>query len=56
VPARVQHDHELRLEHYNESLRMLHAIAPTHPLIKRLADELRSCPLAVDVRSINGWD
>jgi (p)ppGpp synthase/HD superfamily hydrolase len=44
VPAHVQHDHQLRIEHYTESLRMLQAIAPKHPLVNRLANELRNCP------------
>jgi (p)ppGpp synthase/HD superfamily hydrolase len=44
VPAHVQHDHQLRIEHYTETLRMLQAIAPRHPLVNRLADELRNCP------------
>jgi (p)ppGpp synthase/HD superfamily hydrolase len=50
VPAHVQHDHQLRIEHYTESLRMLQAIAPRHPLVNRLADELRTCPTAATTR------
>lgn len=50
MPAHVQHDHQLRIEHYTESLRMLQAIAPTHPLVNRLADELRSCPTTATTR------
>jgi len=46
LPAHLQHDHELRIEHYNESLRMLQAIAASHPLIERLATELRNFPFA----------
>jgi len=50
VPAHLQHEHQLRIEHYNESLRMLRAIAPRHPLINRLANELRNCPTATTTR------
>jgi len=25
---------------------MLHGIAPAHPLVKRLAEDLRDCPIA----------
>jgi (p)ppGpp synthase/HD superfamily hydrolase len=46
VPARLQHDLHLRLEHYHASLRMLCAVAPAHPLVTRLAEELRACPIA----------
>jgi (p)ppGpp synthase/HD superfamily hydrolase len=46
VPARLQHDLHLRLEHYHASLRMLRGIAPAHPLVTRLAEELRDCPIA----------
>jgi len=42
MPAHIQHTYQLRLEHYNQSLRMLQRIAPTHPLITRLANELRT--------------
>jgi (p)ppGpp synthase/HD superfamily hydrolase len=50
VPAHLQHDHQLRIEHYNESLRMLKAVAPRHPLINRLANELRSWPTGATSR------
>lgn len=50
VPAHLQHDHQLRIEHYKESLRMLRAIAPRHPLINRLANELRNCPTGTTTR------
>jgi hypothetical protein len=46
----VQHDHQLSVEHYTESLRMLQAIAPRHPLVNRLANELRNCPTAATTR------
>lgn len=50
VPAHAQHDHQLRIEHYNESVRMLQAIAAGHPLVNRLANELRACPIAATPR------
>jgi (p)ppGpp synthase/HD superfamily hydrolase len=37
---------EMRLEHYHESLGMLQRLAPQHPLVRRLADELEARPLA----------
>jgi (p)ppGpp synthase/HD superfamily hydrolase len=37
--------HQLRLEHYDKSLRMLQDVASEHPLVKRLADELDACTL-----------
>jgi (p)ppGpp synthase/HD superfamily hydrolase len=45
VSARLQHDLHLRLEHYHASLRMLRAVAPAHPLVTRLAEELHHCPI-----------
>lgn len=50
VPAHLQHDHQLRIEHYTESLRMLQAVAPRHPLVNGLANELRNCPTAATTR------
>jgi (p)ppGpp synthase/HD superfamily hydrolase len=44
---RLERYHQLRLEHYNKSLRMLLDIAPRHPLVTRLADELANYPIAV---------
>jgi hypothetical protein len=41
---RLERSHELRLEHYHKSLRMLQDVAPEHPLVTRLADELASYP------------
>lgn len=38
--------HEMRLEHYHESLSMLQRVAPRHLLVKRLASELGDCPIA----------
>jgi len=45
APKTTQHDHEMRLEHYHESLRMLQDIAAGHPLVKRLANELHGHPM-----------
>jgi hypothetical protein len=39
--------HEMRFEHYQESLRMLQRVAPRHPLVTRLANELESCPITI---------
>jgi hypothetical protein len=36
----------LQIEHYHESLEMLRTVAPDHPLVHRLAEELATCPLA----------
>jgi (p)ppGpp synthase/HD superfamily hydrolase len=49
LPAHLLHDLHLRLEHYHASLHMLHAVAPAHPLVRRLADELRDCPLTAQL-------
>jgi hypothetical protein len=38
----VEHDQQMRIEHYQESLLMLQRIAPQHPLVTRLANELES--------------
>jgi len=46
MPAHLLHDLHLRLEHYHASLRMLHGVAPAHPLVERLAADLRDCPVA----------
>jgi hypothetical protein len=44
---RLDHSFQLRLEHYHESLRMLEQVAPGHPLVRRLANELDSHPIGV---------
>ncbi len=36
---------QLRLEHYRESLGMLEQVAPRHPLVQRLAEEIERCPV-----------
>jgi len=43
---RLNRYHQQRLEHYRESLRMLGGVAPQHPLVDRLADELDNYPTA----------
>jgi (p)ppGpp synthase/HD superfamily hydrolase len=43
----LAHDHQMRLEHYHESLSMLQHVVAQHPLTQRLADELRACPITV---------
>jgi hypothetical protein len=47
VWGHLEHFEQLRLEHYEESLRMLQRIAPRHPLVRGLAEELDNCPVAV---------
>lgn len=37
----------MRLEHYQQSLRMLQRVAPRHPLVTGLADELDHCPITI---------
>jgi len=44
--ARSEHLRRLQIEHYHESLWMLRSVAPLHPLVDRLGDELADCPLA----------
>jgi (p)ppGpp synthase/HD superfamily hydrolase len=43
----LEHNHQLRLEHYRRSLRMLQRVVPGHPLVKRLASDLDYCPTAI---------
>lgn len=38
---------QIRLEHYQESLEMLHRVAPRHALVERLAKELDHFPIAI---------
>jgi (p)ppGpp synthase/HD superfamily hydrolase len=40
-------DHEMRLEHYHESLIMLQHVAAGHPLVAQLATELDNCPITM---------
>jgi hypothetical protein len=49
VRGRNLQDHadELRVEHCRESLAMLQEIAPRHPLVVALAEELDRCPIGL---------
>ena len=38
--ARIERSHQLRLEHYHKSLRMLQDVTPHNPLVTRLANDL----------------
>ncbi len=42
--SRREQHRRLQLEHYHESLDMLRNVAPHHPLVRRLADELAGVP------------
>jgi (p)ppGpp synthase/HD superfamily hydrolase len=39
----LETQHELRREHYRASLAMLRKVAPQHPLVAKLEEELQSC-------------
>jgi (p)ppGpp synthase/HD superfamily hydrolase len=41
----LDHDHQMRLEHYHESLKMLRLVVAHHPLTQRLAEDLLACPI-----------
>ena len=43
VARQLERHERMRLEHYDESLRMLRRVAPRHPLVKRLERELDAC-------------
>jgi hypothetical protein len=43
----LDHDHQMRLEHYHASLNMLQHVVAHHPLTQRLADELSACPIVL---------
>ncbi len=45
--VRLVHHVRLRLEHYEQSLRMLQHSAAGHPLVARLADELNTRPIEI---------
>jgi HD domain len=45
---------QTRLEHYQASLVMLQRVAPRHPLVERLADELDNLPIAIRRDAIGG--
>jgi hypothetical protein len=40
-----EHDHQMRLEHYRQSLVMLQQVIPGHPLVTRLLHELDTCSI-----------
>ncbi|HYH89042.1 MAG TPA: HD domain-containing protein, partial [Solirubrobacteraceae bacterium] len=42
--SRREHHRRVQLEHYHESLELLRTVAPHHPLVHRLADELAGVP------------
>jgi (p)ppGpp synthase/HD superfamily hydrolase len=45
VCVHLEYFQQLRLEHFQQSLRMLQLVAPRHPLVRRLAEELDNCPV-----------
>jgi hypothetical protein len=42
----LEQQHEMRLEHYTETLVMLERVMPGHPLVEQLADALDQCSTA----------
>jgi (p)ppGpp synthase/HD superfamily hydrolase len=42
-PGRLHHHRQMRMEHYRESLGMLQRVAPQHPLVQRLEQDLGGC-------------
>ena len=50
----LEYVHQLRLEHFQQSLRMLQRVAPGHPLVRRLALELDTCPITIGHGTIVG--
>jgi hypothetical protein len=50
----LEHYHQMRFEHYQESLRMLQRVAAGHPLVRRLENELESCPISIRPGAIAG--
>ncbi|MEA2150446.1 MAG: hypothetical protein QOD69_2276 [Solirubrobacteraceae bacterium] len=47
VCVQLEYFQQLRLEHFQQSLRMLQRVAPRHPLVSGLAAELDACPVTV---------
>ncbi len=43
----LENHHAMRLEHYRACLQMLEHVAPEHPLVTQLAEELRHCDAVV---------
>ena len=54
VWGHLEYVHQLRLEHFQQSLRMLQHVAPGHPLVRRLAGELDTCPIRIRHGAIVG--
>jgi (p)ppGpp synthase/HD superfamily hydrolase len=54
VWGHLEYFHQLRLEHFQQSLRMLQHVAPRHPLVNRLADELDKSPITIRHGAIAG--
>lgn len=52
--GRLEYFQQLRLEHFQQSLRMLQHVAPGHQLVKRLADDLDRCPITIGHGAIVG--
>lgn len=50
----LEQHQEACLEHYRESLAMLERVAPGHPLVSQLADELARCTSAVAADPVTG--
>lgn len=47
----TEHHQQMRLEHYHKSLEMLQRVAPRHPLVNRLKEELDNCPITMRRRA-----
>jgi hypothetical protein len=45
--SRLERYHDMRLEHDEQSLLLLEELAPGHPLVTRLADELGRCLITI---------
>jgi (p)ppGpp synthase/HD superfamily hydrolase len=52
--GRLEYFQQMRVEHFQQSLRMLQHVAPGHPLVRRLADDLDSCPITIGHGAIVG--
>jgi hypothetical protein len=50
---RVEHYHQMHLEHCHESLRILQGVISQHPLVRRLAHELDTLPTLTFRRTAN---
>ena len=51
---RLERYQQMRLDHYHASLKMLQRVAPRHPLVKQLANELDRCPITAGRGAIGG--